>query len=207
MKGFYEVMNNLKPILITDLDDVICEDGYIYLLNQFLHTSYTKEDFKNCYYVDSIVEDENLRKSLIKFWATKNVYLYTNLIEGTYESLKNLSDYLDIYICTACYFPEVEAKFSSIIFKQKYDYILKNLDFINPANIIFANNKNIFSGATFQIDDRIENLDNDTQFKILFSAYHNTEIPDEVIKAKSVFRLDNWSEVESYIHNKLNFIL
>ena len=200
-------MNNLKPILITDLDDVICEDGYIYLLNEFLQTSYTKEDFKNCYYVDSIVEDENLRKSLIKFWATKNVYLYTNLIEGAYESLKNLSDYLDIYICTACYFPEVEAKFSSIIFKQKYDYILKNLDFINPANIIFANNKNIFSGATFQIDDRIENLDNDTQFKILFSAYHNTEIPDEVIKAKSVFRLDNWSEVESYIHNKLNFIL
>ena len=200
-------MNNLKPILLTDLDDVICEDGYIYLLNEFLQTSYTKEDFKNCYYVDSIVEDENLRKSLIKFWATKNVYLYTNLIEGAYESLKNLSDYLDIYICTACYFPEVEAKFSSIIFKQKYDYILKNLDFINPANIIFANNKNIFSGATFQIDDRIENLDNDTQFKILFSAYHNTEIPDEVIKAKSVFRLDNWSEVESYIHNKLNFIL
>ena len=188
-----------KPIFITDLDDVVCKDGHIYLLNQFLQESYTEEDFADCYYMDSIIKDENLRKDLIKYWISENVYKYANLIDGAYKNLESLSEYVDIYICTACFYPEIPVEYSGFVYQQKYDYIIKNLDFINPANIIFANNKNIFNGAFFQVDDRVENLNNSVKHKILFPAYHNLHISKENANSKGIVLLDNWNEITKYV--------
>ena len=188
-----------KPIFITDLDDVLCKDGYIYLLNRFLHTSYTEEDFSDCYYIDSIIKDENLHNDLLKYWISANVYKHTNLINGAYDNLKELSEYVNVYICTACYFPEIHKKYSGYIYQQKYDYITDNLDFIKPENIIFANNKNIFSVAMFQVDDRTENLENNTKHRILFPAYHNLHISKADANEKGLILLENWDEIKKYV--------
>ena len=188
-----------KPIFITDLDDVVCKGGHLYLLNRFLHTSFTEEDFKDCYYMDSIIKDFPLRQALIEFWISANIYKYSNLVEGAYDNLRELSNYVNIYICTAFFYPEINPYFSGFVYKQKHDYIIRNLDFINPANIIFSNNKNIFSGAMFQVDDRTENLENDTKHRILFPAYHNLHISKADANEKGLILLENWDEIKKYV--------
>ena len=40
--------------LIIDVDDVICEGSYLSLLNKFLKTNYTYDDFKS-YYLQDII--------------------------------------------------------------------------------------------------------------------------------------------------------
>ena len=62
---------NEKPIIITDVDDVICEGGYLHVLNNYLGTSYSKEDFKGFNYFEDIIEDPLEKKYLSNIYASK----------------------------------------------------------------------------------------------------------------------------------------
>lgn len=191
-----------RPIIFVDMDDVICEGGFLYLLNLFLDTNYTKKDFKNNYYMDEIIEDEKKRKELIKTWTIYNPYGYAcKLIPGVQEYLKKLNEIADIYICTASYFPDIEPIFSSQMFEKKYNFLIKNLRFLDPGKFIFCSNKNLFSNEIdFFIDDRLENLQNNAKNKILFKAYHNEglTIPEDVVF------LETWQEIYAYVTKNIN---
>ena len=78
----------MKKIMI-DMDDVICDGGFLSLVNQFLGTNYKKEDIKT-YYIQDLIPKER-QKEWSEFFNTKNVYDYCELLPNAYEVMENLS--------------------------------------------------------------------------------------------------------------------
>ena len=188
-----------KTILI-DLDDVICDSGFLPLLNEFLGTSYQIDDFKE-YIIDTVIESDEKRSEFYEFLATRNGYDDAILKEGAYEVLERLNELYDIHIYSACVnfaIPEKSGKF----FQDKYNYLLKALPFIDPCKIIFTNTKNSFF-ADYQIDDRITNLMGKINKKILFTAYHNKNIKEAELLDNHIIRVNNWYEIEKLLINKI----
>ena len=56
--------------------------------------------------------------------------------------------------------------------------------------------------ADVRIDDRIDNLPKGSK-NILFTAYHNKEISDEVLLDRGAVRANNWMEVVKIIEDDL----
>ena len=65
----------MKRILI-DVDDVITnQDGWLYVINNFLKTSYTIKDIKG-YYIQDLVPAEK-KEEFVKFFLTQNTYSHS----------------------------------------------------------------------------------------------------------------------------------
>ena len=72
----------MKKIMV-DMDDVICDGGFLSLVNQFLESNYTMEDVKG-YYIQDLIPKERYPE-WSEFYNTKNVYDYCDMIPDTYE--------------------------------------------------------------------------------------------------------------------------
>lgn len=73
------------------------------------------------------------------------------------------------------------------------------MPFIKAEHFIFTSTKHLFQ-ADIQIDDRLSNLDNKIETRILFPSYHNRDITNHELKEKRVLRAgfdwrDGWDEV------------
>ena len=75
--------------IMVDMDDVICDGGFLSLVNQFLKTNYKLEDIKT-YYIQDLIPKEKY-KEWSEFFNSKNVYDYCDMIKDTYEVLEKLS--------------------------------------------------------------------------------------------------------------------
>ena len=156
-----------KPIFLTDLDEVMVEGGYLYLMNEFLGTNFTKDDLEGIYYIEDIVESMETREEIHRYWIEKNVYNHSTVINGAKECLKQISESYEIYVCSSPYFPLATNEYLSRVFAQKFNFITQNFPFIHPRNIIFMDNKTLFnSKVKFQLDDRISNLSSDARHKL-----------------------------------------
>lgn len=181
--------------LMVDMDDVICDGGYLNLVNEFLNANYKIEDI-NTYYIQDLIPKEKLKEWSL-FFNTKNVYDYCTTIPNICETLKKLSNKYEIYIVTAYIFRENE-EYSANNLKNKYEWLYKNLPFIPPKNYIFTTNKEIID-CEIKIDDKLSNLEGKAETKILFTAYHNKEITDDMLKQKRVQRVNSWKEIEKIL--------
>ena len=85
----------LKTLMI-DMDDVICKGGYLYLVNDFLGTSYKEENITD-YYLQHLVP-ENRMDEFHKYFLERNVYDYVIFEEGAREALEKLNKKYDIYL-------------------------------------------------------------------------------------------------------------
>ena len=74
---------------------------------------------------------------------------------------------------------------------------MEMLPFIKPEKYIFTTNKNIMN-FDIRIDDKINNLD-DSDTKLLFSAWHNRDIKKEELKERNVVRVDSWYDIEKIL--------
>lgn len=184
----------MKRILI-DVDEVICNTTFLYYINEFLNTNYVLDDFTT-YYLDEIVPEEK-REEFYDFYMSHDVYEKSELIEGAYEGLKELTESYDVYLYSSCVMFNRE-KLSGKLFADKYNFIIEKLPFIKPENIIFTNTKNMMVGD-IQIDDRMKNLMGPVENRILFTAYHNHNISEEELLSKNIKRIDNWSDLVKYI--------
>lgn len=184
----------MKNIMI-DMDDVICTEGFIKLVNKFLNTNYNTED-ANSYYVQDLIPEEK-REDWIKFFANNNVYNEAILMPDAYEVIKKLNEKYEIYISTAYIFRD-EEKNSGDLLKNKFNYLYENLPFINPNRYIFINNKNLLN-CDIIIDDKISNLNGDVETKILFQAYHNKNIKIEELEDKKIIFARSWKDIEKIL--------
>lgn len=181
-----------KEKIIIDVDYVICDCGFLPLINQFMGTDYKIEDFKE-YYIDDILGSDENKQKFYDFYYTKNCYTDAVLKPNAYDVLKRLNKKYDIFICSACVnfaMPERSGKF----FKDKYDYLIKELPFLDPNKFIFTNAKDVVYGD-YIIDDRLSNLKGNTKNKYLYTAYHNINISDEELKKENVKRVDSWDDI------------
>lgn len=184
----------IKKTLLVDVDYVICSPGFLPIVNEFFNTDYDEEDFEE-YIIDDIFGDR--AQDFYEFYLTKDGYKDAVFKDGAKETLEKLNEYYNIHICSACVMFGVEKK-SAKLFADKFEFLVKELPFLNPENIIFTNSKNIFK-ADAQIDDRLPNLQGDVKVKLLFDAYHNRKITDEELKAKGVIRVKSWKEIEEIL--------
>ena len=190
-----------KKDLLLDVDEVICFSGYLEAVNDFLNTNYNIDDF-DCYYIDEKVIPKERFKEFNEYVSKRNLYDYTSFLPGAIETIKKLNEKYEIYICSAC-LNTFDLDNSGIQFKNKYDFLRKNLPFINPQKFILTSSKNMVK-ADIQIDDYLPNFDNDTKLKILFPSYHNKNIDDKILKEKNIIRAGydwkkGWQEISKIL--------
>ena len=157
--------------LLIDMDDVICENGFIRMINEFLGTNYKSED-ANSYYVNDLIPKDKFEE-WVKFFEEKNVYDYVNIVRDK---------------------PEI----SGSQLKNKFDYLTKNLPFIDPKKFIFLSDKELVD-ADIRIDDSVDKLKGKAEMKLLFTAYHNKNIADDELKEKKLTRVNSWKEIEKIL--------
>jgi len=181
-----------KKVLLLDIDEVLCFCGFLEAVNEFLGTNYEIDDFTD-YYIDEAVIPKERFEEFNRFMRNRNQYENVFILPGAIEAIKLLSEEYDIYPCTSCINPfDVEG--SGKLFMDKYDLLRKYLPFIDPSRFIFTSSKHMFK-ADVQIDDRLSNLDDNIETRILFHSYHNKDITDEELEKKGVIRAGyDWRE-------------
>lgn len=131
---------------------------------------------------------------LVKPEVGKKIYslltpdLFENLevIEGSQEAVRKLTERFDVYLVTAAS--------NAIIIPSKANWIKKNFPFIDKSRIVYAIDKSICNGQ-YLIDDKPENLETFRGEKLLFDACHNK-------KEDRFIRMNNWKEIEKYFEDK-----
>lgn len=183
----------MKKNLMIDMDDVIVSGGFLYLLNDFLGTSYKEEDFKT-FYMQNIIPRSYI-SDFFEYFFSKNLYDYCILNDNAYEVINELSDFYNIIIATSYTYKE-DIINSGIMLKYKYDYLLKTFPFLTPENFNFTTDKS-YLYCHVRIDDNIKNLYGPgVERKILYTAYHNRDISDEELSKKGIERAENFNHVK-----------
>ncbi len=182
----------MRRSIMVDMDEVITEGGFLYLINEYLGTNYTKEDVGG-YYMQDLVPDKD---KFFKYFISKNMYDYNILLPNVKEVLEELQKYYDIYIGTSYIIPELPRE-SSMILKYKHEFLYDNLPFIKPENYIFITNKSLL-GCDIKIDDKLDNLKN-AKIKLLFDSYHNKNLSDDYLKSVGVIRVHSWLEIKDIL--------
>ena len=178
--------------MIVDMDDVITKTDYFVELEKYAGKKLDRS-YKG-FHLEELLGDH--KKDFFDHFDEINFYNYATLMDDCYDVLKELSSKYRIYICSTFTWKDALEK-SSTHLKNKYDYLYKNLPFINPNNYIFMTNKNLVK-ADIRIDDKIENLKNG-KTKLLFTAWHNSDYSDEFLKSKNIIRVNNWQEIKKIL--------
>lgn len=181
--------------LIVDLDDVLCKNGFIRMINEFLGKEYAAED-ANSYFINDLIPKESIQK-WVEFFNKRNVYDYVDLLEDSQEVMKKLNECYDIYIASAYVFrdaPQVSGK----TLNDKYNFLCDNFPFLDPRKFIFISNKELLE-ADIRIDDSINKLTGNADKKLLFTAYHNTNISKQELQKQGITRVNNWKEIANIL--------
>ena len=174
--------------IIVDMDDVITKTDYFIELEKYAGRTLDRS-YKGFHLEDLLGER---KKEFFDHFDEINFYNYATLMDDCYSVLKELSSKYQIYICSTFTWKDALEK-SSYHLKNKYDYLYKNLPFIDPNNYIFMTNKNLIR-TDVRIDDKIENLKNG-RIKLLYTAWHNMDYSDEYLKKKNIIRVNNWQDI------------
>ena len=183
----------MKKKLLLDVDYVICDSGYLALLNEFTKKNYKLEDFKLAYLEEEVIKSEAERKKFYKFMADKNPLEYTEIYADAKKVIKKLYDKYDLYICSNCAVEGFKQS-SGNHFKFKYEFLIKNFPYIDIKKFILTGSKNLFD-VDIQIDDNIKHLQNNTEQKFLYTAYYNKNYTDEYLKQNNITRVNSWKEI------------
>ncbi len=190
-----------KKKLLLDVDEVICFSGFLPLINEFLDSNYKIDDFHD-YYLDEAVIPKERMTEFNQFISGRNLYEVAELLPKAVETIKDLNEVYEIYICSSCVNPFDEEN-SGRIFTDKYNFLLENFPFLKPERFIFTSVKYLFK-ADIQIDDRLNNLDSEIETRILFPSYHNRDINEDELKNIGVIRAghswkNGWDEIRKIL--------
>ena len=181
--------------LIVDMDDVLCEKGFIRMINEFLGTNYKQEDAKS-YFINDLIPKDRL-DDWVKWYSSKNTYDYVDIVKDAVEVMEKLNKKYDLYIATAYVFkdaPQVSGK----TLNDKYNFLCDKFPFIDPHKFIFISNKDLLD-ADIRIDDSPKKLMGKARLKLLFTAYHNKNMTEEELKENNFTRVNTWKEIENIL--------
>lgn len=186
----------MKTILV-DVDDVICTNHFLPVMNLLLNKNYKEEDFKTTEIEQELFPTLEEREKFNDFFPTVDSYSMVELKEGAYEVLERLFQKHRVILLTNGHHYEREVEFSRQ-FTDKLKFILTKLPFIPSENIIFAAQKDLFI-ADIIIDDRAKNMTGKYATKLLYTVFHNKDIPNEELEKQNIIRVHNWYEIEKII--------
>ncbi len=190
-----------KKDLLLDIDEVFCFSGLLEAINDFLGSNYAIDDFSD-YYIDEVAIPKERFDEFNKFLSKRNLYETAQILPYARETLKKLDEVYNIYVCSSCINPFDIAN-SGRLFADKYNFLITSIPFIKPEQFIFTSAKHLYR-ADIQIDDRLSNLDEHIETRILFPSYHNKNITDEELIEKGILRAGydwrtGWLEVANIL--------
>ena len=191
----------MKKVLLIDVDEVITFSDILDAINEFMHTDYSIDDF-NTYFIDRDVIPQDKILEYNKYLVSRGFYKKPKVLPNAVEVIKDLNEIYDVYICSSC-INLIDVNSSGAIFKDKFDFLVKLLPFINPKHFIFTSSKHLIK-ADIIIDDLIDNLKNDIELKILFPSYHNKEYTTDELKCFGIVRAGydwrtGWEEIKKIL--------
>lgn len=185
----------MKKIMI-DLDETICSPSYLKEVNKYLNTNYKYEDIKT-YFVEDIIEEDKKQDFLDYFYQNVNVYDEAMILPDALGVIEKLSHFYEIYIVSA-FVDKRRIKESGIMAKYKYEWILKNMPFIDPKKIVLTGSKDIIM-CDIKIDDKVSNLKGYGKTKLLMDQLHNQKYSFEELTNLNIKRVYDWQQVESIL--------
>lgn len=191
--------------VIFDLDDVIVKGSFLEILKEFLQKEgeeLTDLDISNvcskCYYTEKeLIKDEAMLKRFYKYLLSVNIYDYGVVDEKAVAFIKKLSSVCKVFIATSPIIGDSKTYIGEM-YKMKYDFYTKTFPFLDPANLIICGNKSVLS-AKYIIDDRLDNLSENCNIRILYTAKHNEHYSLKSLYQKQVFRISDIDELEKCI--------
>ncbi|MGE5455767.1 MAG: 5' nucleotidase, NT5C type [Ignavibacteriales bacterium] len=186
----------MKKIMI-DIDDTICTDGTLKMVNEFLEKNLKIEDIQSYYIQDSIPREK--LEAFYDYYFSHNVYDYADIKEDAIEIIEKLSHEYEIYIASS-YLLKGENTRSGILVQRKHEWLLKTLPFIDPSHYIFTASKELIN-CDIKIDDLLKNLKGNAETKLLFTSYNNSQHPKEELDEAGVIRVNNWKDIEKILLN------
>ena len=185
----------MKKIMI-DLDETICSPSYLKEVNKYLNTEYKYEDIKT-YFVEDIIEEDKKQEFLDYFYKNVNVYDEATVLPDAIGVIERLSHFYDIYIVSA-FVDKRRIQESSIMAKYKYEWILKNMPFIDPKKIVLTGSKDVIM-CDIKIDDKVSNLKGYGETKLLIDQIHNQKYSFEELEKLKIKRVYDWQQVASIL--------
>lgn len=184
----------MKTIMV-DMDDVLTYGNFSEILEDYLGY---KPDYDNIktYYIQDILGDK--KADFFSKFKDMNMYENATLLPDSYEVLKELSKHYKIYICTDYIWREI-IEFAGNNLKNKYNFLYKKLDFIEPKNFIFVGDKSIVN-CDIKIDDKLNNIEG-AKTKLLFTAWHNKDLTEEELAKQNIIRVNNWKDIQEILLN------
>lgn len=184
----------MKTIMV-DMDDVLTYGNFSKILEDYLGYKPDYENFKS-FYLQDILGDK--KEDFFSKFKDMNMYEEAELLPDCYDILKELSKHYKIYICTDYIWREI-VEYAGRNLKNKYEFLYKKLDFIDPKNYIFAYDKSVIN-CDIKIDDKPEHILN-ADVKLLFTAWHNKDLTEKELKEKGIIRVNNWKEIKEILLN------
>ncbi len=181
--------------LIVDLDDVLCQHGFIKMVNEFLGTSYQESD-AGSYFINDLIP-KNRMTEWVEFFINRNVYEYVEVVKDAQRVMEKLNKKYELYVASAFVFrdaPETSGK----TLNDKYNFLSKEFPFLDPHQFVFVSNKELLE-ADIRIDDSTKKLTGPGQIKILFTAYHNKNLTKKDLEEQGIVRADTWKEIENML--------
>ncbi len=185
----------MKKIMI-DLDETICSPSYLKEVNKYLNTNYKYEDIKT-YFVEDIIAEDKKQDFLDYFYQNVNAYDDAMILPDAIGVIEKLSHFYEIYIVSA-FVDKRRIKESSIMAKYKYEWILKNMPFIDPKKIVLTGSKDIIM-CDIKIDDKVGNLKGYGETKLLMDQLHNQKYSFEELTNMNIKRVYDWQQVEAIL--------
>ena len=184
--------------IMDDMDDVITYGNFTKILDDYLGYHYDYDTVKT-YYIQDILGDK--KDDFFSKFKDMDMYENATLLPDCYDVLKELSKHYKIYICTDYIWREI-TQYAGNNLRNKYNFLYKKLDFIEPKNYIFTCDKSVVN-CDIKIDDKVSNIEG-AKTKLLFTAWHNKDLRDEELKEKNIIRVNNWQEIGAILLEDIN---
>lgn len=176
--------------MMVDMDDVITSGRFFKLICTFLNQDIKLDEVKT-YFLQELLGDRV--DDFWRFVQNEDFYGDSPLYDGAYDTLYKYKDILSIYITTA-YLWDGIIDTSGTNLANKYYYLRKVLPFLDREKYIFITDKSMLR-FDIRLDDKVANL-TDGETKLLFSAWHNQELPNTYLDESGIIRVNNWQEVD-----------
>ena len=188
----------MKTILL-DVDDVICTNHFIPVINMYLNSTYTESDFNSIKFEMELFPNDEDRNKFYDFFVTVDSYKYSQLKPNAYDIIKQLVKNNRVILLTSAIHYERSLDMSRQ-FADKMKFISNKLPFFPIENIIFSNQKDLLK-ADVIIDDRVQNLKGDYKHKFLFTCFHNKNISDKELAEQNIIRAENWEHLYKLLNS------
>ncbi len=187
----------MKTIWI-DVDGTICNNVYYQDFNAELGINLTEETMTKYSIEDNYPCSQQHLQNYYKRLVSHNIYDYAHLLPDAKEVIEKLNEKYKVYLCSSCALSSLKDE-SGLFFKEKYDFLRKELPFINPKNYIFTGAKTLIP-IDIAIDDKAKNLMGEgVKMRLLFTAFHNKNITDSELASNNMLRVNSWKEIEKLL--------